>query len=67
VCDASTVDFSKDVMASDVVGFDREIEELQLQYEQNQQWYYLPAQMPDELLIFKLVDGQANEGASFGT
>jgi hypothetical protein len=54
-------------MASDVVGFDREIEELQLQYEQNQQWYYLPAQMPDELLIFKLVDGQANEGASFGT
>lgn len=41
-------------------------EELMLQHNPSQQWYYLPGQLPEELLIFKTSDSHKEEGASSG-
>jgi hypothetical protein len=66
VCDASTVDFEADTMTADVVGLDSVNEEVEIQHNSRQQWYYLSGQLPSELLIFKGVDGEAENGMSFG-
>jgi hypothetical protein len=42
-------------------------EDVAVQYDPRQQWYYLPAQLSTELLVFKSMDSQIKDGASTGT
>jgi len=67
ICDASTVDFSNDTMAGDVVDREAVFENTQVHYNAEQKWYYLPNQMPSELLIFKNADSEEKVGASPGS
>ena len=53
LCDASSVDFEKDTMPGDIVYRNWSTENLQVHYHEDQRWYYLPEQMPSEVLIFK--------------
>ena len=54
-------------MAGDVVDEYESAENLQVQYNENQRWYYLPGQLPTELLIFKNADSlSAEDKVPFG-
>ena len=53
-------------MAGDVVDRDAVFENTQIYYNPEQKWYYLPNQMPSELLIFKNADSESEFGASSG-
>jgi hypothetical protein len=66
MCDAETVDFENDTMAGDVVDRDAVFENTQVHYNPKQKWYYLPNQMPSELLIFKNADSESKFDASSG-
>ncbi len=66
LCDAETVDFENDTMAGDVVDRDAVFENTQVHFNPGQKWYYLPNQMPSELLIFKNADSESKLGASAG-
>ncbi|KAK9776216.1 putative Methyltransferase [Seiridium cardinale] len=61
VCDASSVDFAKDTMASDFVDSWGYSENMQVHFNEGQRWYYLRNQMPNELLVFK--SGDSRDGA----
>jgi hypothetical protein len=71
MCDISTLS-AADAVPVDVIDsakadyMDDTDEELMLQYSPKQHWYYLPGQLPTELLIFKTVDSHIEEGASSG-
>ncbi|KAF2099467.1 methyltransferase [Rhizodiscina lignyota] len=68
VCDASSVDFDTDTMAADVVEETGDsLEILQVFFNRSQEWYYLPGQLPSEMLIFKNVDSRSSQGATPGT
>lgn len=68
ICDASSVDFANDTIASDVVDYHDANENMQVQYNEKYKWYYLPLQLPTELLIFKNADSRsAKENVPFGT
>ncbi|QDS73012.1 hypothetical protein FKW77_009098 [Venturia effusa] len=58
VCDAATVDFIQDTMASDFVDSWGYSENIQVHYNEAQRWYYLENQMPNELLVFKSADSE---------
>ncbi|KAE9987078.1 hypothetical protein EG328_003860 [Venturia inaequalis] len=58
VCDAATVDFDKDTMASDFVDLWGYSENVQVHHSEAQRWYYLENQMPNELLVFKSADSE---------
>jgi hypothetical protein len=58
VCDAATVDFAEDTMASDFVDSWGYSENIQVHYSETQRWYYLENQMPNELLVFKSADSE---------
>ncbi|KIM94336.1 hypothetical protein OIDMADRAFT_60671 [Oidiodendron maius Zn] len=66
LCDASSVDFVHDTMAGDVVDRDAVFENTQVYYNSDQRWYYLPNQLPLELLIFKNADSETMHGAAPG-
>ena len=66
LCDASSVDFVHDTMAGDVVDRDAAFENTQVHYNSDQRWYYLPNQLPLELLIFKNADSEAMSGVAPG-
>ncbi|KAH8820809.1 methyltransferase [Xylogone sp. PMI_703] len=66
MCDAETVDFEHDTMSGDVVDRDAVFENTQVHYNPAQKWYYLPNQLPSELLIFKNADSESISGASPG-
>jgi len=66
MCDAETVDFELDTMAGDIVDRDAVFENTQVHFNPQQKWYYLPNQLPSELLIFKNADGDAQHGATPG-
>ena len=53
-------------MAGDVVDRDAVFENTQVRYNSDQRWYYLPNQLPLELLIFKNADSEAMFGAAPG-
>jgi hypothetical protein len=53
-------------MAGDVVDRDATFENTQVHYNADQKWYYLPNQLPQELLIFKNADSEAMFGAAPG-
>jgi len=65
VCDASTVDFANDTMASDFVDSWGYSENVQVHYNEAQKWYYLENQMPNELLVFKSADSADGEDGVF--
>ncbi|CAD6584202.1 MAG: hypothetical protein ASARMPRED_001627 [Alectoria sarmentosa] len=58
LCDASTVNFNEDTMASDIVFPDHYTENVQVHHDPQHKWYYLSDQKPDEALVFKTVYGQ---------
>ena len=58
VCDASSVDFAKDTVASDFVDSWGYSENIQVHYSEAQRWYYFENQMPNELLVFKSADSE---------
>lgn len=67
LCDASSVDFVQDTMTGDIVDREDVFENTQVLYNAGQEWYYLPNQMPDELLIFKNADSESrSDGVSPG-
>jgi len=66
MCDAETVDFEHDTMAGDVVDRDAVFENTQVHYNPEQKWFYLPNQLPSELLIFKNADSESRFGATPG-
>jgi hypothetical protein len=49
-------------MAGDIVDKDAVFENTQVHFNPEQKWYYLPDQMPEELLIFKNADSQKSGG-----
>lgn len=51
-------------MPGDIVYVDFVTENLQVQYNSSQAWYYLPSQEEDEILIFK--SAESEDGASQG-
>lgn len=53
-------------MAGDVVDRDAAFENTQVHFNPEQKWYYLPDQMPDEVLIFKNADSEEQKGGSPG-
>jgi hypothetical protein len=66
LCDGSTVDFENDTMAGDIVDKDAVFENTQVHFNPKQKWYYLPDQMPEELLIFKNADSEEEIGGMPG-
>src|ERR1700679_176540 len=66
LCDGSTVDFENDTMAGDIVDKDAVFENTQVHFNPEQKWYYLPDQMPEELLIFKNADSEEESGGMPG-
>jgi len=67
ICDASTLDFAADTMTADLVGTDAVDEEVEVHHNPHHQWYYLSGQLPSELLVFKCLDPEFENGGSFGT
>lgn len=65
LCDASSVDFLSDTMASDIVDPWGYTENMQVHYNNGQRWYYLKDQMPNELLVFKCADSEEGKGSVF--
>lgn len=63
LCDASTVDFERDIKPGDVVDRDAFFENLQVHHNERQRWYWLRDQMPSELLVFKNADSQSYDGS----
>jgi hypothetical protein len=53
VCDATTVNSEKDLVASDQVFPRHVVENIQVHFNPEQKWYYLRDQWPDELWVFK--------------
>jgi hypothetical protein len=49
-------------MAGDIVDKDAVFENTQVHFNSAQNWYYLPDQMPEELLIFKNADSEEESG-----
>lgn len=66
VCDASTVDFASDTIAGDVVDREAVFENTQVHFNPAQKWYYLPNQLPSELLVFKNADSEQKDGTTPG-
>ncbi|KAF4552207.1 Hypothetical protein D9617_10g071870 [Elsinoe fawcettii] len=56
VCDTRSVDFMNDVINSDVVYPQQFSENAMIFHNANMQWYYLPNQLANEVLIFKAAD-----------
>jgi len=55
VCDASTVDLH-DLVDMDVLYPNYLAENRMVHFNENQRWYWLPDQSPDEVIVFKAVD-----------
>ncbi|THX10073.1 hypothetical protein D6D13_05583 [Aureobasidium pullulans] len=53
LCDARTVDYEQDTMPGDIVFTNWTTENLQVMHSSAQKWYWLPGQLPEEVLIFK--------------
>jgi hypothetical protein len=66
ICSATTVDYAADTMAGDVVDRDAAFENTQVHFNPNQKWYYLPSQMPFEVLLFKNADSEEFKGGTPG-
>src|SRR5439155_25304908 len=64
VCDASSVDFSTDTMPGDLIDRVEVFENMQVHYSPQQRWYWLPDQLPSELLIFKNSDSRSLDGTA---
>lgn len=66
VCSATSVDYVADTMAGDVIDRDAAFENTQVHFNSNQKWYYLPDQMPSEVLVFKNADSEEQRGGNPG-
>lgn len=58
LCDAETIDHSKDLRVSDVVHFNRTGENILLHANEAHRWYYMSRQNRDELFVFRNCDSQ---------
>ncbi|KAF4450028.1 tetratricopeptide repeat domain-containing protein [Fusarium austroafricanum] len=56
LCDARTVYYDQDTMPGDIVYREWATENLQVHYSPRHEWYYLPDQSVDEILLFKSAD-----------
>ncbi|KAM7183027.1 hypothetical protein V8F33_013855 [Rhypophila sp. PSN 637] len=65
ICDASTVDHEHDTVPSDIVYEGWVTENMQVHYNPDQTWYYLPDHTIDEVLIFK--SAESDPGKSQAT
>ncbi|KAI0190347.1 hypothetical protein F4808DRAFT_453878 [Astrocystis sublimbata] len=61
ICDARTINHNTDTMPSDVVYEKWVTENLQVHFRDTQEWYYLPDQTEDEVLIFKSAEGSPDK------
>lgn len=61
MCDAATVS-DQDIMAHDQVFLDTVRENQMIQHNPSQSWYYLAGQTQSELLVFRQVDSEHNQG-----
>lgn len=61
MCDAATVS-DQDTMAHDQVFMDTVRENQMIRYSPSQDWYYLAGQTQSELLVFRQVDSEHNQG-----
>ena len=62
VCSADSVDFDRDAMPGDVVMSKQLVEDVHINYGQDQKWYYLSEQKTTELLIFQSADSDGKYG-----
>lgn len=60
VCDASSVNSVRDVMASDLVYPDHVAENVLLCHSPEQKWFYLSNHLPSEAIIFKQTDSSSS-------
>ena len=58
IWDAHSVNWRNDIMAGDVVYENFATENLQIMYNPDHKWYYLPDQTTSEALIFKSADSE---------
>jgi hypothetical protein len=58
LCDFSSLDTARDLIASDSVLPHRVAETFNLLNSKQHRWYYLKDQMPDEVLVFKSFDSK---------
>lgn len=61
MCDAATVS-DQDMMAHDQVFTDTVRENQMIRFNSHQDWYYLAGQTQSELLVFRQVDSEHNQG-----
>jgi hypothetical protein len=61
LCDARSVDFPRDTVASDVVFDGFVTENLQIMHSSEYKWYYLPDHNTWEALIFKSADSEESD------
>lgn len=61
MCDAATVS-DQDMMAHDQVFMDTVRENQMIRYNSSQDWYYLAGQTQSELLVFRQIDSEHNQG-----
>ena len=57
VCDATSVDHA-DLVPTDIIYPNYVAENCMLHFNEKQQWYWLPDQKADEILVFKAVDSE---------
>ncbi|KAF5011182.1 hypothetical protein FDECE_2668 [Fusarium decemcellulare] len=53
LCDARSVEYAADTMPADIVYREWATENLQIHYNPRHEWYFLPDQTTDEVLLFK--------------
>ncbi|KAI0483544.1 hypothetical protein F4859DRAFT_473227 [Xylaria cf. heliscus] len=61
ICDARTINNETDTMPGDIVYEQWATENLQVHYSDTQQWYYLPDQTENEVLIFKSAEASPDK------
>jgi hypothetical protein len=62
VCDAATVNVQTDLLEVDDVLPSEHLEVLNVHYNPQHEWYYVPDQQVDELLIFSAYDSHHTQG-----
>lgn len=62
-CDPATVDFDNDVIALDDVTVNHINEVQNLHYNPAHRWYYVPNQLPEEVVIFNEFDSRKTNTA----
>ena len=61
ICDGSSVNFDADTTTADIVYPNWVTENVQVYFHEAQRWYWLPKQMPTEVLVFTSAQSNHNK------